>query len=78
MAVCLEEKPVGKPCAGKPHARFDERRWETELWSGLRHRHMAKAVGHGYSPYPKANAPIFDSTNNSIPILIDPDHIFRY
>ena len=24
-------KPVGKPDAGKPHVRFDERGWETEL-----------------------------------------------
>jgi hypothetical protein len=22
--------PVGEPCAGNPHARFDERGWETE------------------------------------------------
>ena len=29
--VCLEVNPVGKPCAGKPHARFDKRGWETEL-----------------------------------------------
>ena len=27
--VCPEVNPVGKPCAGKPHARFDERGWET-------------------------------------------------
>jgi hypothetical protein len=25
---------------------------------------MAKAAGHGYSPLPKATAPIFDSTEN--------------
>ena len=30
--VCLAEKPIGKPCAGNPHARFDERGWETERW----------------------------------------------
>jgi len=29
--VCLELNPVGKPCAGNPHARFDERGWETGL-----------------------------------------------
>ena len=28
--VCLKEKPVGKPDAGDPHVRFDERGWETE------------------------------------------------
>ena len=25
-------KPIGKPCAGNPHARFDERGWETGRW----------------------------------------------
>ena len=28
-AVCLEVKPVGKPDAGNPHVRFDERGRET-------------------------------------------------
>jgi hypothetical protein len=28
--VCLTVKPVGEPDAGNPHARFDERGWETE------------------------------------------------
>ena len=27
--VCLKVKPVGKPDAGEPHVRFDERGWET-------------------------------------------------
>ena len=35
-------KPVGKPDAGNPHVRFDERRLETELWRELRHRHRRK------------------------------------
>ncbi len=30
-AVCLMEKPVGKPDAVAPHVRFDERGWETGL-----------------------------------------------
>ncbi len=60
--VCLEVKSVGKPCAGKPHARFDERGWETELWHRLRHRQMTKVAGNSYSLMPKATAPIFDST----------------
>jgi len=30
-------KPVGKPDAGNPHVRFDERGWETE-------RHAATAL----------------------------------
>jgi transposase len=29
--VCLAMKPVGKPDAGNPHVRFDERGGETEL-----------------------------------------------
>ena len=28
--VCCREKPVGEPCAGNSHARFDEREVETE------------------------------------------------
>ena len=28
--VCWREKPVGEPCAGNSHARFDEREVETE------------------------------------------------
>ena len=31
--VGLEVNPVGKPCAGDPHARFDERGWETGLYA---------------------------------------------
>ena len=30
--VCLKVKPVGKPDAGDPHVRFDERGRETESW----------------------------------------------
>jgi hypothetical protein len=40
-------------------------RWrelETELWDGLRHRLLAKAAGNGYSPSPKATAPVLDPT----------------
>ena len=32
--ACLVAKPVREPCAGKPQARFDERRRETEPRSG--------------------------------------------
>jgi hypothetical protein len=28
--ACWREKPVGEPCAGNSHARFDEREVETE------------------------------------------------
>jgi hypothetical protein len=31
--VCLKVKPVGKPDAGDPHVRFDERGWETGLFA---------------------------------------------
>ena len=31
--VCSEVNPVGKPCAADPHARFDERGWETGLYA---------------------------------------------
>jgi hypothetical protein len=27
-------KNIGKPCAGKPHARFDEGGLELKLWRG--------------------------------------------
>ena len=60
--VGLEVKSVGKPCAGNPHARFDERGWETERWSRLRHRPKAKAAGNSYSLCPHVTAPILDST----------------
>ena len=32
LSVCLTVKPVGKPDAGNPHVRFDERGWETGRW----------------------------------------------
>ena len=53
MRPCVrmpEVKPVREPDAGKPHVRFDERRRETELWNGLRHRHVAKAAGKRLLP----------------------------
>ena len=53
--VCLAMKPVGKPDAGNPHVRFDERGGETELRRGLRHQQLAKAAGNSYSPSPKRN-----------------------
>ncbi len=30
--VCWREKPVGEPCAGNPHARFDERECGNGVW----------------------------------------------
>jgi hypothetical protein len=30
--VSFKVKSVGKPDAGKPHVRFDERGWETGSW----------------------------------------------
>jgi len=38
------------------------RELETEPWDGLRHRLLAKAAGNGYSPSPKATAPVLDPT----------------
>jgi hypothetical protein len=42
--------------------QFDERGWETERWSRLRHRYRAKAAGNSYSLCPHVTAPILDST----------------
>jgi hypothetical protein len=42
------------------------RELETERWDGLRHRHMAKAVGNSYSPDPKATAPVLDPTTEGL------------
>src|SRR5215467_8634893 len=39
-------KAPGEPYEGKLHVRFDEGVLETELWSGMRHRQMAKAAGN--------------------------------
>jgi hypothetical protein len=60
--VGLVVKPVGKPDAGDPHVRFDEREEETEPWRGLRHRHLAKAAGQQLFPTPSATASLLDST----------------
>ena len=55
-------KPVGKPDAGNPHVRFDERRLETELWRELRHRHGRKPPANSTASQPTATAPVVDST----------------
>ena len=44
--VCFEVKPVGKPDAGNPHVRFDERGWET----GRRSSVSARARPRLYQP----------------------------
>jgi hypothetical protein len=49
VCVCPDVTPVGEPYAGNPHVRFDERGWETESRSELRHRRDAKAAGNGNS-----------------------------
>ena len=59
-AVCLEVKSVGKPDAGNPHVRFDERGGETESrQAGLR-----RCLERGTQSHrkPAATAPLFDST----------------
>jgi putative transposase len=49
-AECRRGKAPGEPYEGKLHVRFDEGVLETELWSGLRHRRVAKAAGQPKSP----------------------------
>ncbi len=39
-----------RPATVAPAGSSWSRGVETELWDGLRHRHRAKAAGHGYSP----------------------------
>jgi RNA-directed DNA polymerase len=59
-AVCLAMKPVGKPDAGNPHVRFDERGGETEpRRAGLRRRSERTANSHRQ---PTATASLLDST----------------
>src|SRR5689334_10754280 len=40
--ACSLVKPVREPDAGDPQVRFDERRWETEPGSRLRHRRIRR------------------------------------
>ena len=72
--VGLVVKPVGKPDAGDPHVRFDEREEETEPWRGLRHRHLAKAAGQQLFPTPSATASLLDSTIASISLTVETSH----
>jgi hypothetical protein len=74
--VGLVVKPVGKPDAGDPHVRFDEREEETEPWRGLRHRHLAKAAGQQLFPTPSATASLLDSTFADDPGH-RPDQVYR-
>ena len=48
--MSLQVNSIGEPDAANLHVRFDERGAETERWSGLRHRHVAKAAGHTTAP----------------------------
>jgi hypothetical protein len=55
-------KPVREPDAGNLQVRFDERQWETEPQSRLRHRRLAKAAGNSdslglKSPRPPSTLP---------------------
>ena len=43
---CLELKMIGKPYAGKPHVRFDERKQDFVLWKTL-NGHEAGNGGYG-------------------------------
>ncbi|RKZ35958.1 MAG: hypothetical protein DRQ37_05220 [Gammaproteobacteria bacterium] len=53
-----------EPDAVVPHVRFAERRLETELWRGLRHR-RSESAGNSDSPRPTATAPVVDSTESA-------------
>ena len=49
--------------AGNLHVRFDERRLETELRRGVRHRHRRKAAGNSYPlclPPPRQSSTLLD------------------
>jgi hypothetical protein len=57
-------KPVGKPDAGNPHVRFDERGRETEpRQAGLRGRR--ESVGNTHRKA-NATAPVLDSTEGAV------------
>jgi len=60
--ILLKVKSIGKLDVGEPHARFDERGWETKPWDRLSHQKTAKAAGNGYTLSPKATASILNST----------------
>ena len=45
LGACLGVKNIGKPCAGKPHARFDKGGQEKQTMAGLlRHRQTKRAA----------------------------------
>src|SRR6266853_4708455 len=56
-AECRRGKAPGEPYEGKLHVRFDEGVLETELWSGLRHRHNGESRRSTEIPVPVATAP---------------------
>ena len=45
-------KNIGKPCAGKPHARFDEGGLASQLWCG--YLGTARRKGRKQTSQPKA------------------------
>ena len=50
--VCWRVKPVGEPCAGNPHARFDERECGNGAWHAAIEARTGKPR-HGTMPKPK-------------------------
>ena len=58
----LRMKPVGKPDAGNPHVRFDERGRETESCLALRHRRSGESRRQQLPLQATATAPVLDST----------------
>ncbi len=49
--VCWRVKPVGEPCAGNPHARFDERECGNGAWHAAIEARTGKPR-HGTMPKP--------------------------
>jgi len=76
-------KPVREPDAGNPHVRFDERRWETEPRSRLRHRYKAKAAGNSYSlvlqpPRPPSTLPTDENLQARLRAVILSAYVNRH
>ena len=62
--ACLAAKDIGKPCAGKPHARFDE--------GGLGLSTMEKLLGHRQTKGPATDnaSPTVGSTSSLLYLFI--------
>ena len=79
-AECRRGKAPGEPYEGKLHVRFDEGVLETELWSGLRHRRVAKAAGQPKSLllWPPRQRPTLQIRNILAYLPETHQHWFKY